>query len=75
MLFPAALLAASAVALSLGVAVCGDTDPATAPSTASASPRGALPAYQLAAQEALRACVRRGDQATESIRLALARRE
>lgn len=76
MLFPAALLAASAVALSLGVAACGDAPaPGARPAQAGEAARALASGLPQTAQEALRACVRRSDQAVEAARLALARLE
>jgi hypothetical protein len=76
MLLPAALLAASAVALSLGVAVCGDP-PATGarPAQAGEAAHALASGLPQTAQEALRACVRRSDQAVEAARLILVRQE
>jgi hypothetical protein len=64
MLAPAALLAAVAVAVSLGVAVCAD-----------APARDAQTAAFGAAGDALKACVRRGGDQAAALRLALGRLE
>jgi hypothetical protein len=64
MFIPAALLAAAALALSLGVAVCAD------------APAGGAQAAAIdAAGEALKACVNRGEQSAQAVRLALSRLE
>lgn len=76
MLLPAALLAASAVALSLGMTLCGDPPaPGARPAQAGEATLTLASGLPQTAQEALRACVRRSDQAVEAARLALVRLE